>query len=71
MIQLCSPSIELAPSFIDFAAEMRAASHPEAGLVAETTYWAVRVQGVVGRISLRHSLTDKKPKRLVRSAGFF
>ena len=37
---------------------LRRQSHPEAGLVPETTCWATRGNEVVGRISLRHSLND-------------
>ena len=37
----------------------RAEMTPEPGLVAQTTYWAVSNNQVVGRIALRHQLTEK------------
>ena len=44
----------------DFVARLlRAATHPEPGLVAETTYWVTAKDGkVIGRIALRHALND-------------
>jgi predicted acetyltransferase len=35
-----------------------AETHPENGLVPQTTYWAVEENTVVGRIALRHKLND-------------
>jgi predicted acetyltransferase len=44
-------------SLKDFVARLlRAQTSPEPGLVAETSYWAVQDQEVVGRIALRHTL---------------
>ena len=36
----------------------RATVPPQAGWVADTVYWLVDTQGFIGRISLRHHLTD-------------
>jgi predicted acetyltransferase len=41
---------------------LRAQTVPEPGLVPETTYWAAIQNQVVGRIALRHFLTDDLSK---------
>lgn len=44
----------------DFVSRLlKAEVDPEPGLVSETTYWGVIDDQVVGRIALRHSLTEK------------
>ncbi|RZA04582.1 MAG: GNAT family N-acetyltransferase [Proteobacteria bacterium] len=46
-------------SFSDFVNHLKSAeSSPEPGQVMTTTYWAMLGEVVVGRISIRHELTD-------------